>query len=218
MAETRKPGIGLTALAMLPWFIYGVLALIQRWNAATISGLICSLAYVAILSRRSTVRLMDWTSVAYFAFSVAAVTILRMISYPLYHVVIVWSFFAVPAWASILARRPFTAAYARETTPPEVWRAPEFERFNVALTLMFALTFTLDAALSGLAIVTNRPLSLGFVLPMALFIAAMVISRKYPERFARSLAAERMLRLAHMMPANQSGASRKAAEPVRDLV
>lgn len=208
----------MTAFSMLPWFIYGAFAVIQRWNAATILGLVCSLAYVAILSRRATVKLMDWTSVAYFAFSVAAVTILRMSSYPLYHVVIVWSFFAVPAWVSILARRPFTAAYARETTPPEVWRAPEFERLNVALTLMFALTFTVDAALSALAIVTNRPLSLGFVLPMALFIAAMVISRKYPERFARSLAAERMLRMAHMMPGNHGGASREAAEPMRDLV
>ncbi|HVA40719.1 MAG TPA: hypothetical protein VNF49_08650, partial [Candidatus Binataceae bacterium] len=138
MAEEKKsPGISLAALAFAPWLVYGAAAGGNHWRAATGGGLILCLVDLAVLSRRGTVKLMDWTALAYFATASIIMIGLRSAAFPIYQVVVIWSFFAAVAWASVALGQPFTFAYAREQAPPEFWDNPIFHRINWILTLVW---------------------------------------------------------------------------------
>ena len=50
------------------------------------------------------------------------------------------------AWLTMLIRKPFTIAYAKDTTPQEHWDSPLFKRINNVITAVWASAFTLAAA------------------------------------------------------------------------
>ncbi len=50
------------------------------------------------------------------------------------------------AWLTMLIRKPFTMAYAKDTTPQEHWDSPLFKRINNVITAVWASAFTLAAA------------------------------------------------------------------------
>ncbi|WP_072803525.1 hypothetical protein [Rhodococcoides yunnanense] len=92
--------------------------------------------------------------------------------------------------------RPFTAEYAKRSTPEEYWSSPLFRRINfvlsaswgVAITVMgvsAVLVTALDAHASG----TDSPYLLDFFLNWAvpiLLIAAMIhLTNTYPDRASR---------------------------------
>ena len=50
------------------------------------------------------------------------------------------------ALATVLVRRPFTLAYARESTSPEVWDTPAFQRANMVISTAWTLGFAIMTA------------------------------------------------------------------------
>lgn len=54
---------------------------------------------------------------------------------------------AVIAWGSLALRRPFTLGIAKQTTPSEFWDEPLFMRINVIITVVWAVSFTVAAAI-----------------------------------------------------------------------
>ncbi len=140
MPEPKKlsdRAIGLMAFA--PWILYGVSSGFNHWRMAAGGGLILCLMYLAVMRRRgSSIKLMDWTPLAFFVIaSVLTIALQAAIWFPTYNAVVVWSSFAAAAWGSVLIGRPFTAAYARETAPPEFWSNPIFIRLNLIMTLVW---------------------------------------------------------------------------------
>jgi hypothetical protein len=140
--------------------------------------------------RGRSIKLMDWTMLAFFA--IASVLAIRMESaiFPVYSAVVVWSCFAVASWSSVVVGRPFTAAYARETAPPEFWTHPIFGRLNLLMTLLWCglMTVNIGFAVIGAIVGGNlaKPL-LSFALPMALLIAGFAFNNRFPARYlARS--------------------------------
>ncbi len=49
------------------------------------------------------------------------------------------------AWLTMLIRKPFTMAYAKDTTPQEHWESPLFKRINNVITAVWASAFTFAA-------------------------------------------------------------------------
>lgn len=193
MAEEKSSGGGglIALLGFLPWLVYGVSSGAGHWTVATAGGVIVSLPSLSVLRRRSMIKLMDWTALAFFLTAAVLMIGLRSTAFPAYHVIVIWSFFAVAAWGSIIVAEPFTTAYAREQAPPEVWDHPAFRRLNVILTVTWCLIFTVNVGFAVLSVLTGSKLGLGFLLPTALLIFGFVFSRRFPQRYqARSARAE----------------------------
>ncbi len=187
MAEEQKSAGGwLALLALAPWVVYGVAAGGNHWSAATGGGAVLCLIHLGVLSRRSTVKLMDWTALAYFIAAAIIMIGLRSAAFPVYHVVVIWSCFAAAAWASIAIGRPFTFAYAREQAPPEFWDNPLFHRINWILAFFWAGLFSVNVGFAaiGVAIGGNfGKLVPGFLLPTALLIFGFAFTKRFPDRY-----------------------------------
>ncbi|MCW2649116.1 MAG: hypothetical protein JWR32_92 [Mycobacterium sp.] len=55
---------------------------------------------------------------------------------------------AVGTWATLLIGKPFTLAYARQSTDPALWNDPLFIRTNVRISATWAAVFTVNTALA----------------------------------------------------------------------
>lgn len=188
MAEpAKKRGGGGSNAAVLAWVIYGILCLAGLWVAGSVGGLIVMAISVSSQYRRRAVRIMDCTSLGYFAAAAIitaspAITILQE-----YHVAIVWGVFAVVAWATLAIGFPFTIQYARERAPREAWDTPLFRRMNVTMTVVWALIFTLGAAMGVVTLVAGHAFMLGVVIPTTAMVAGFIFNKLYPKRFAGRL-------------------------------
>lgn len=88
-----------------------------------------------------------------------------------------------------LAFVPFTEQYARESTPPEVWRLPGFRRVNRVLTSVWALAFLVTAVLGYVAVIAPGTSDwTNWILPIALIVGAFKFTGWYPKRAAASSA------------------------------
>jgi hypothetical protein len=187
MAQEKKAPGKLALLAFVPWLLYIVATGGNHWSAATGGGAILFILYLVILNRRSTIKLMDWTALAYFL-TAAFITIgLRSRAFPVYHVIVIWSFFAVAAWTSIAIGKPFTLAYAREEQPlPEVWKLPVFQRVNVILAVFWGALFSLNVGFAVLAVKIGGDfgkLVPGFLIPTALLVCGFIFTSRFPPRY-----------------------------------
>jgi Ca2+/Na+ antiporter len=127
------------SLTFLVWVGYGVLAGFGRWSIAVAFGLIAASALIGFASRATTVKLMDWTLLAYFVLAAAATFVICTAGFQTYSSVIIWALYAAVAWISILLRKPFTLQYARETTPPDRQGRPVFMRSNMVISSVWGL-------------------------------------------------------------------------------
>jgi hypothetical protein len=199
----RKAGIWAN-LGFISWLVYGYFAESSQWIEAALAGLAISLFILAMQYRRQSVKTMDCTSTAYFAFialtaSAGATPLIQH-----YHLPFVWGVFAAVAWVTILLGSPFTIEYAREQAPREVWTHPLFRRMNFQMTAVWALIFTMGAMLGVLSLYIGHVFALGFFIPMTGMGVGIVFSRYYPRRFAPIFAAESdALSIAESRPATQ---------------
>jgi len=187
VAEEKKYSSKLIALlAFLPWFVYIFASSGNHWGVATAGGTIMWLVYLAVLSRQTTIKLMDWTTLAFFVTASILMIGLHSTILPVYQVMIIWSFFAVAGWASIAVGEPFTAAYAREEQPPEVWELPIFHRLNRIMTLFWCGLFSVNVGFGVIAVMVGGNLGKlvpGFLLPMGLLIYGFVFTKRFPMRY-----------------------------------
>jgi len=171
----------------MPWILYGFASGTNHWRVATGGGLILCLVFMAVRLRRDiSIKLMDLTTLTFFVIGSVLMLGLRSTVFPAYNVVVIWSCFAVAAWSSVAIGHPFTAAYARETAPPEFWDHPIFIRLNLVMTLFWCglMTVNVGFAVTGVIIGGNfGKLVLGFALPTALLIAGFVFNGRFPARY-----------------------------------
>lgn len=143
-----NPLVGLS-----PWIVY---SLIEGQNRLELSaGIAFGLALIFLMLgwiRGSSPKLLDYSDVVFFG----ALSLFVAVASPDTHAWLeLWggevanAALVVIATGSILARRPFTLAYAKESTPREQWQNPVFLRTNYLITGVWALAFFIEAA-SGL--------------------------------------------------------------------
>jgi hypothetical protein len=202
VAEEKKYSSRVIALfAFLPWLVYIFASGGNHWGVATAGGMIMCLVYLSVLSGQATIKLMDLTTLAFFV--IASILTIGLHSNVLatYQVMIIWSFYAVAGWASVVLGMPFTAAYAREEQPPQVWNLPIFHRVNWIMTLFWCGLFSINVFFGVIAVMVGGNLGRlvpGFLIPTGLLIYGFIFSRRFPMRYVARV--------------NAGGAAAEAAE------
>ena len=188
--NTQSVGSAATKFGIVAWIVYGVLSANGHWIGAALGALAVAAAIVAHEYSRNAIKILDCTTVAFFAFTLVTTIAAGPWLFKSYNVFVTWTVFALVTWTTLLIGFPFTIQYAREQAPPEVWDHPRFMRLNVILTAAFGLMFSVNAMLGVLALMTGRLLLLGLILPMFLLVAAIVFSAIYPKSYTQRFAPE----------------------------
>ena len=181
--ENQKPPKLVALFAFLPWLVYIFASAGQNWAIATAGGAVTCVMYLALLRRHSTIKLMDWTTLAFFLTASILMIGLHSTTLPEYQVMIIWSFYAVAGWASVVMQAPFTTAYAKEEQPPEVWELPIFRRINWLLTFFWCGLFSVNVGFGAAAAMVGGnfgKLAAGFIMPTALLIFGFIFSARFP--------------------------------------
>lgn len=94
--------------------------------------------------------------------------------------------------------RPFTAEFAKQSTPREYWSSPLFQRINIVLSAAWGVAIAvmggaavLVTALKAHAADTESPYLLDFflnwVVPICMIVAMIHITNTYPDRAGREV-------------------------------
>ncbi|WP_406369172.1 hypothetical protein OG788_04350 [Streptomyces sp. NBC_00647] len=180
--------------AFAPWIIFDIVASPSTWKYAALAALVASVVLNIGDIRRGRLKILEVTGIVFFAvLSVLALAVdrhdliwLETYAQPLANGVI-----AVVALVS-LAFDPFTAQYARETTPREYWDSPVFRHINVVLTAVWSAVFVVIAVLGVVAVHTEGSSDwLNWVIPVALLVIAVRFTERYPDEYSARHATER---------------------------
>jgi len=163
----------------LPWIVYAVLAghtaaAQQRGTLAALAVTVLVIAYKVRKEHSAFDALIIETGSAVFFAAMAAVAFAAPHSGVLtYAAALASATLAVIAWASLAARHPFTLGIAKQTAPREVWSQPAFMHSNVVITMIWAVSVTISAAIlvvvihAGAGVLVRSLFQvLGFVVPM----------------------------------------------------
>lgn len=90
---------------------------------------------------------------------------------------------ALFAIVGLLVRKPFTIAYAKDTTPEEYWGTPLFMRVNYVISAVWAAAFTCNAIVGALGDTVWRDGDFwtAWILPIAAILAAVEFTEFYPD-------------------------------------
>ncbi|BCM66900.1 MULTISPECIES: hypothetical protein [Streptomyces] len=186
-APAKKPvGTGGVFLSFAPWIVFGVVASPSTWEYAALAALLASLALSGHDMLRGRLRILDMTGIVFFAvLCVLALALDRgqLIWLETYAQVLSNGLVAAVALGSLCAD-PFTAQYARESTPREVWDSPVFTHINRVLTALWGAAFALMTLSTWLAV--RYPAQddwFNWVVPVALLVAAVKFTERYPESY-----------------------------------
>lgn len=175
-----------------PWIVFGVVSATTNWTIGIFAGLLAT-ALLILRARRAGARadrlVLEYSDAAFFA--CAAVFALFEPHSP----VASWTgplslaWIALTAWGSIAAGRPFTLGIAKASAPREVWDNPVFRRTNVAISAVWAATFTVATALLT-AVHAAHAGTAATVAVFLLYVIPIAFTRRYPAivraRYARS--------------------------------
>ncbi|GGJ13836.1 hypothetical protein [Streptomyces brasiliensis] len=186
-APARKSvSAGGAFLSFAPWIIFGVVASPSTWEYAALAALIASFGLAGQDIPHGRLNILDMAGIVFFGvLSVLALALDRheLIWLETYAQVLSNAVVAVVALGSLLAD-PFTAQYARRSTPPEVWDSPVFKHINMVLTATWGGAFTLMALSTWLAIrVPELSDWFNWVIPVALLVWAIKFTQRYPESY-----------------------------------
>src|ERR1700704_2041207 len=85
--------------------------------------------------------------------------------------------------ATLIARRPFTVAYAKERAPQEYWDSALFLHINYAISAVWAAAFTVSAIvgfIGDVALHDSNNFWTGWVLQIATLFFALAFTEFYP--------------------------------------
>ncbi|WP_181779149.1 hypothetical protein [Pseudonocardia pini] len=201
-AHETSHGGSLSALSLisgfLPWIAFTIIAQRLAADGVAWSALIAvAMTVVALVwdrARRSPTQLNLYSMVLF--------TVMAVAGFVGGHEVDRWLFewgrplVGVLLGLAILATaygRPFTAEYAKQSTPQEYWTSPLFLRINRTLSAVWGVAVALlgaaslvVAALDAHAVGTDSPylldLALNWVLPIAVIVWAVRFTNTYPDR------------------------------------
>ncbi|HVZ85903.1 MAG TPA: hypothetical protein VHG72_02985 [Polyangia bacterium] len=167
---------------------FAAFALLERMGG-TVAGLASaaavSLAVLLrdVLIRRRPAKLLELGSLVLFG-GLAAVTVAAGLRWSVLGVrlVVDAGLFTV-VLLSLVVRRPFTLAYARERVPATTWSTPRFLQVNVVLTAAWAAAFAVVVASDMLMLWAPAvPRAVGIATTVAALAGALVFTTRYPPR------------------------------------
>jgi hypothetical protein len=179
----RSPFAGIA-----PWVLMAVVSGPGRFEEAASAALGLALLTLWVGSRRGVpVHLLEVFTVVYFG-------VLAILGLLASEGTIEWlelwagelSNIALAAFAivTLLIRRPFTLAYAKDTTPREHWDSPLFLRINYVISAVWAGAFLVSAVVGayGDAVLRdNDNFWTAWIVPLAAVIFAGAFTEFYPD-------------------------------------
>jgi hypothetical protein len=179
----RSPFAGIA-----PWVLMAVVSGPGRFEEAASAALGLALLTLWVGSRRGVpVHLLEVFTVVYFG-------VLAILGLLASEGTIEWlelwagelSNIALAAFAivTLLIRRPFTLAYAKDTTPREHWDSPLFLRINYVISAVWAGAFLVSAVVGayGDAVLRdNDNFWTAWIVPLAAVIFAGSFTEFYPD-------------------------------------
>jgi len=172
-------------VAFAPFLVF---ALVDRF-VTPLTGLIAAALTAAALLLRDVliahrpVKILEACTMLLFG----GLSVYVLVVHPLWSIVeirlIVDAGLLLIVVASLALRRPFTLAYAREQTPPEIWSKPAFVQVNYVITGVWALAFAIVVAADVLmAFATHIPTWVGIMVTVAALMGALKFTGWYPVR------------------------------------
>jgi hypothetical protein len=172
----------------MAWLVYGALYLSGFWLAGCMAGFAVTLLIVVDEYRRGVIKIMDCTSLGYFALAATLSATSAGHTLERYHVLVVWGLFAAVAWMTLVAGCPFTVQYASEGASREALGSPLFARINKTLTMMWAAIFTFGALLGLMIFAVGHAFLLGVAIPMSAMGIGYIFNNEYTKRFVEPAA------------------------------
>jgi hypothetical protein len=193
-ARRRSPGDMLDGFltspfaGIAPWALLSILSGPGRFEVAVVAALSFSVLLMLVgLARGIKIHLLEVFGAVFFgAMAIVGLfatdNVVRFLE--------AWSgeltnlSLALFAWFTLLIRRPFTMAYAKDSTPQEYWDSPLFKRINDVLSGVWAGAFTFAAAVgfAGDVILHNAGnFWTGWILQLAAIFFAVAFTEFYPD-------------------------------------
>jgi len=163
-----------------PWIFFTALAS-TSWKAAAIAAAASSLVIVA-QKRRAGIEwgdlILDVGTLLYFVLLAAIASVSPHSSLQPYSGAGSHAFLGLVAWFSIAVRKPFTMAFAKQSTPKEIWAEPRFLKVNMTITTFWASMFVITAPLIALTYhATHKSLDASLVQLIGLAVAGFLTAR-----------------------------------------
>jgi hypothetical protein len=175
-----------------PWIFFTALTS-KSWQAAAIAAAISSLVIVVQKRRAETGwedLILDVGTLAYFVLLATFASISPHSSLRPYSGAGSHAFLGLVAWFSIVVRKPFTMAFAKQSTPKEIWAEPRFLKVNMTITAFWAAAFTITAPLIAVAYhATGKALAASLVQLAGLAVAGLLTVRYAAHARAKGAAA-----------------------------
>lgn len=181
--------LGNPLVGLAPWIVYAIIEGPGRLELS--AGIALGIAVVVLSAnwlRGSSPKVLEYSDVVYFA---ALVVVVAFASDETRRWLELWGgelaniALTLIVFASILIRRPFTLAYAKEDAPPEVWESRDFLRANYLIASMWAVAFLIQAVSGfyGDAVLDNsNNLWTGWIIQTFPMIVAAQFTIWYPAR------------------------------------
>jgi hypothetical protein len=167
-----------------PWIVYAIIAgdsaTSKRWGA--LAALAVTVLVLVQQHRRGAAADALIIEIGSGVFFVALVTLAFLAPESgllSYSAALSSTALGVIAWGSLAIRRPFTLGIAKQTTPRELWAEPMFLRVNVIITLVWAISFTLGAALLAVIVHSGGGVVARVVAQVAAFVIPMLFTVRY---------------------------------------
>jgi hypothetical protein len=181
-----------------PWVLFSLFSTPGRFEEAVCAALGLTLLMLWTGSRRGiSVHSLEVFGVAFFAIlAVVGLTAsdgtigwLALWAGELTNVAL-----ALFACATLIARKPFTVAYAKEQAPQEYWDSALFLHINYAISAVWAAAFTVSAIVGFIGDVVlhdSNNFWTGWVLQIATLFFAVAFTEFYPDYAGAKDAADR---------------------------
>lgn len=172
-----------------PWILFSVLSTPGQFEVAVCVALGLALLTLWLGHRRGLgVYALDVLGVLFFAILAviglvvddATIEFLEVWAGEFTNIVL-----AVFVIATIIARRPFTLAYAKKETPEEYWGSPLFLKINYVISTVWAGAFVFNAVMGFVGdAVLHDPGNFwtAWVLQLAALFFAIAFTEYYPDR------------------------------------
>jgi hypothetical protein len=178
-----------------PWLVFLLASRVTSLYGAVAAGVAAAAVVLIRAVGRRRVHMLDVASSVYFAaFGAALITLQpgHLESWGRYaqagsHVAL-----TLVVFGSILAGRPFTEAYARDTTPESVWNTDRFHSLNRRISTVWGLAFLVGSiSLIAAGSVDVRQVLLRIIIPFGSLYFAYSFTQKQVDGIRPADAAER---------------------------
>ena len=177
-----------------PWLVFLLASRVTSLYGAVAAGVVAAAVVLMRAVGRRRVHMLDVASTVYFVAFGAALIVLRPghLDY--------WGRYAqagshialtILVFGSILAGRPFTEAYARDTTPESVWNTETFHALNQRISTVWGLAFLVGTiSLIAAGSVDVRQVLLRIIVPFGSLYYAYVFTQRQVDGIRPANAAE----------------------------